>query len=208
MNTVILFFLGIIIAVLAVLPPGLLNISAAKIKISEGAKSGMRFSIGSSIAVSVQALVATFLAKYINVHPEVVVIIKKIASVIFILLSVYFLAFATKSEVKEFKNKTQKTSNGYFFKGFLLSIINVYPIPFQSLMVITLLSYGFTFNFIELSIPFYVVGVALGSFLVLYTYMLFFEKIKDSIFVNTRNMNFLIGGITAVVGVFTLISLF
>ena len=208
MNTVILLFLGVIIAILAVLPPGLLNISAAKIKISEGAKSGMKFSIGASVAVSVQALVATFLAKYINVHPEVVVIVKKIASVIFLILSVYFLAFATKKEAKEFKENSEKTSNGYFIKGFLLSIINVYPIPFQSLMVITLLSYGFTFNLAEGSIPFYVIGVALGSFLVLYTYMFFFEKIKDSVFVNSRNMNLLIGSITAVVGVFTLISLF
>ena len=89
----------------------------------------------------------------------------------------------------------------------MLSIINVYPIPFQSLMVVTLLSYGFTFNMVEGSIPFYVTGVALGSFLVFYIYMALFEKIKDSVLVNTRNMNLLIGSITAVVGVFTLISL-
>ena len=64
------------------------------------------------------------MANYINTHPEVVVLIKQIASVVFILLSIYFLAFATKNDVKEFKENANKTSNGYFMKGFLLSIIN------------------------------------------------------------------------------------
>ena len=91
----------------------------------------MKFSIGASLAVAVQACIATFLANYINAHPEVVVLIKQIASVVFILLSIYFLAFATKNDVKEFKENANKTSNGYFMKGFLLSIINVYPIPFS-----------------------------------------------------------------------------
>ena len=48
----------------------------------------------------------------------------------------------------------------------------------------------------------------MGSFVMLYIYMFFFEKLKENTVVNPKNMNFIIGGVTALVSVFTLLSFF
>ena len=89
----------------------------------------------------------------------------------------------------------------------LLSLLNVFPVPFQAYMVTTLATYGLL-SFEKYEIITYISGVTMGSFVMLYIYMFFFEKLKDNAVVNPKNMNFIIGGVTALVSVFTLLSFF
>ena len=76
------------------IPPGLLNVSAAKISLKEGHNRGFMFSIGVCIVVAFQVYIATVFAKYLNLHPEVTIILKRVAFVIFLLVALYFFITA------------------------------------------------------------------------------------------------------------------
>ena len=87
-----------------------------------------------------------------------------------------------------------------------LSTLNVFPIPYQAYMSITLASFGWL-QFDMTSIASYVVGAAMGTFVTLYMYIFFFDKIKSKTLTSQKNMNYIIGGITGVISIFTLINI-
>ena len=90
MNISIVFLLGLSFAFVGVIPPGMLNMSAAKISLKEGHARGFVFSIGVCVIVGVQTYLALIFAKYLNQHPDVVDVLKRVALVLFILISIYF----------------------------------------------------------------------------------------------------------------------
>ena len=47
----------------------------------------------------------------------------------------------------------------------------------------------------------------MGTFVTLYMYIFFFDKIKDKPITSQKNMNYFIGGITGIISVFTLINI-
>ena len=88
----------------------------------------------------------------------------------------------------------------------LLSALNIFPIPYQAYMTITLVSFGLM-DFQKLSIVTYVTGAATGTFVMLYFYIFFFDKIKDRKFSSQKSMNLSIGIITGLVSLITLINI-
>jgi len=91
-----IFFLGFFIALLSVIPPGLLNMTAAKISLKEGYSRGIMFSIGACITVLIQTFIAVIFARYLSMHPDVIDILQRVALVIFVLITIYFLLIAKK----------------------------------------------------------------------------------------------------------------
>jgi uncharacterized membrane protein YdcZ (DUF606 family) len=73
-------------------------------------------------------------------------------------------------------------------------------------MTITLASFGWM-TFEKTSIMAYVIGAATGTFVTLYMYIFFFDKIKSKTFTSQKNMNRIIGGITGVISIVTLINI-
>lgn len=205
MDITIVFFLGLIIAFIGVIPPGLLNMSAAKISMKEGHNRGIVFSLGVCVVVCVQSFVAAILSRYLNNHPEVVDILQRVAFVIFVLISIYFLLLA-KKQPKAVIPSPPKSRNSRFFQGMLLSSLNMFPIPFHAYMTLTLASFGWM-TFEAVSIWSYVAGTASGTFVMLYIYIFFFDKIKGNSFTTQKSMNYFIGGITGLVALFTLINI-
>ncbi|GGH35943.1 lysine transporter LysE [Mangrovimonas yunxiaonensis] len=205
MNLTIVFFLGFIVTALATLPPGLLNMNAAKIALKEGHNRGVMFSLGACTIVVFQVLIATVFARYLSNHPDIVDILQRVAFVIFVLISVYFLFIAKNHEAQP-KEINVKSKSSRFFQGVFLSSINVFPIPFQAYMAITFSSFGWL-AFDKTSIASYVTGSTSGAFVILYIYMFFFEKIKGKSFTSQKNMNYIIGGITGIIAIVTLINI-
>lgn len=205
MNITLVFFLGLIIAFVGVIPPGLLNIAAAKISLKEGYSRGIMFSIGVCIIVLVQTYVAAIFARYLSNHPDIIDILQRVALVIFVLITIYYLVFAkkqTKSEAVE----NIKSKHSRLFFGMFLSSLNVFPIPYQAYMTITLASFGWL-TFDITSIAAYVAGSAMGTFVMLYVYIFFFDKIKNKRFTSQKNMNYIIGTITGIIAIVTLINI-
>ena len=87
MNITSVFFLGLIFALIGVIPPGLLNMNAAKISLKEGYTRGIMFSIGVCVTVLIQTYIAAIFARYLSNHKEVVEILQRIAFVVFILIA-------------------------------------------------------------------------------------------------------------------------
>ncbi|MFC4723176.1 LysE family transporter [Geojedonia litorea] len=205
MNITIVFFLGLIIALIGVIPPGLLNMTAAKISLKEGHIRGIMFSIGVCVIVIVQTYIAAIFARYLSNHPDVVDILQRVAFVIFVLITIYFLAVA-KKQPKLQVDTDIKSKHSRFFQGMLLSGINMFPIPYQAYMTTTLATIGWL-SFDQTIIISYVAGAAMGTFVMLYVYIFFFDKIKGRHFTSQKNMNYIIGGITGIIAVVTLINI-
>jgi len=199
------FLLGLLFAFVGVIPPGMLNMTAAKISLKEGHVRGFVYSIGVCVVVGVQTYLATIFAKYLNQHPDVIDILKRVALVIFILISIYFFLLA-KSNSSPQKVDTFKSKKSRFFQGVLMSALNVFPIPYQAYIVTTLMSYNWL-SLDRLAIGSYVAGAISGTFVALYIYILFFDKIKNSKITAPKRMNYSIGIITAIISLSTLINI-
>lgn len=206
MNITILFFVGLIIALIGVIPPGLLNMNAAKISLKEGHSRGIMFSIGVCVVVCLQTYIAAIFARYLNSHPDVVDILQRVAFVIFILITIYFLVLAQKQPKKQAIEPKIKSKHSRFFHGMLLSSLNVFPIPYQAYMTLTLASLGLM-DFEQINIIAYVAGAASGTFVTLYIYIFFFDKIKSKSFTSQKNMNYIIGSITGIIAIVTLFNI-
>jgi threonine/homoserine/homoserine lactone efflux protein len=205
LSITVIFFLGLIVALIGVIPPGLLNMTAAKISLKEGAARGIMFSTGVSIIVFIQTYIAAIFARYLSNRPDIVEILQRVAFVIFVLITIYFLIIAKNQNETKVKADA-RSKKGRFFHGMLLSALNVFPIPYQAYMTITLASFGWM-DFSRTSIITYVTGAAMGTFVMLYFYIFFFDKIKDKKFTSQRSMNYSIGLITGIVALVTLINI-
>ncbi|MFL1012513.1 LysE family transporter [Flavisericum labens] len=205
MNITLIFFLGVVFALVGVVPPGLLNMTAAKISLKEGHVRGIMFSIGVCVVVFGQTYLASIFARYLSKHPEVISVLRGVALVIFILITIYFL-FIAKSAPKQQIEPKMKSKHSRFFQGMLLSGINVFPIPYQAYITITLASIGWM-SFEQINIISYVAGAGTGTFVTLYMYIFFFDRIKDKSFTSQKNMNLIIGGITGIISIVTLINI-
>lgn len=208
MSITVIFLLGLVIALLGVVPPGLLNMTAAKISLKDGHGRGIAFSIGVCWVVFMQTYIAAMFARYLNNHRDVVEILQRVAFVIFILITIYFLLLANARSKPNIDNDDIDIKSPYsrFFQGMFMSAINVFPIPYQAYMTITIATFGW-FDFEKTSMLTYCSGAATGTFVMLYIYIFFFDKIKDKRFTSQKNMNYSIGIITGIVTVFTLINI-
>lgn len=205
MNLITSLFLGFITAFVGITPPGLLNMTAAKVNLKEGKKSAFWFVLGAVIVIFIQAYLAILFAQFIEVRPDVIVLLREVGFVIFSVLTVYFLLIAKTPKIKKGKIKKKSTSTR-FFLGVLLSGLNFFPIPYYVFVSITLASYNlFLFDFSNVFV--FVMGVVLGSFLVFYLYITFFQKIQDKSDYIMRNMNTIIGSITGFISLVTLINI-
>jgi threonine/homoserine/homoserine lactone efflux protein len=200
------FIFGLIAAVVGIIPPGLINLTAAKISHIDGKNSALKFVFGALAVIYIQTYISVFFAQYINSHQGIVVLLREIGLVIFIALSVYFLKFAKNHSDNSQTPNVIKSKRNRFLVGMIVSAINFFPIPYYVLISITLASYKlFSFELIQ---EFgFVFGVLLGSSMVFYLYVEFFNKMKNKADYFIANMNKIIGTITGIVALITLINL-
>ncbi len=205
MNLITSLFLGFVTAFVGITPPGLINMTAAKVNLKEGKKSAYWFVLGAVIIIFFQAAIAILFAQFIKERPEVIVLLREFGFVIFAVLTVYFLLIAKEPKKKKGIIKKRSTSTR-FFLGMLLSALNFFPVPYYVFVSITLASYNL-FYFDTTYVFIFVSGVVLGSFLIFYCYITFFQKIQNKTDYLMRNMNSIIGSITGLVSLITLINI-
>jgi threonine/homoserine/homoserine lactone efflux protein len=197
------FLLGLLVAFIGVVPPGLLNLTAAKISLKEGYLRGFIFSLGACVIVGFQTYLAAIFAKYLNQHLEIVEILKRVALVVFVLVSIFFFLAKRDANAKEIDALESKKSR--FFQGIFMSALNMFPIPYQAYIITTLVTIKWIF-LDNLSIVAYVAGTVSGTFVGFYIYILFFEKIKNSKIFSQKDMSLAIASITALVAIITLVN--
>lgn len=189
---------------IGVLPPGLINMYAAKISMREGRKRGLLFSIGVCIIVMLQTYIALLFARYIGKHPEIVSMLQKVALGIFISLTIYFL-FIAKDTRREIRDHGENSKKNRFFLGMFIAMLNLLPLPYWMYLSITFAAFG-AFSFTEPELFFAVVASGIGTFVSLALYVQFFRP-KEHAPKLKLNMNYVIGIITALISIITFIKI-
>ena len=198
-------FLGFSIAFFAVILPGLINMTAAKISTQEGKNVALSFAVGASVIIFFQTFIAVLFARFISNHQEIVSTLQEISILVFSLLSIYFFWIAKKPKKIKTDSKVKGKSNR-FFLGILLSTLNLLPIPFYVFASMSLAASGY-FSFDRIPVSSFVVGVVCGSFTVFYIYIVAFKKIEKKTEFLMRNINTIIGSVTTFMAVLTLFKL-
>lgn len=199
------FVLGFCIAFLAVILPGLINMTAAKISLQEGKKEALSFAVGASVVIFFQTFIAILFARFISNHQEIVSTLQEIGIFIFSLLSIYFFWIAKKPKKIKTDSKVKGKSNR-FFLGMLFSTLNLLPIPFYVFASMSLAASGY-FSFDKVPVSSFVIGAVSGSFTVFYIYIVAFKKIEKKTEFLMRNINTIIGFAITFMAVLTLLKL-
>lgn len=203
MSVLINFIIGFVAAFVGVIPPGLLNMSAAKISMKENRKAAILFSIGVCVTVIFQTLIALLFAKYLDQHPEIVDLLQKVALGIFLCITVYFF-FIAKDTRREIPENVNYSKTNRFFYGMLLGALNLLPLPYWVYISITFSGFGW-FKFTQPELWATVIASGLGTFAILILYIQFFKRRQHNGKFRV-NMNYIIGLITAAISIITLLK--
>ncbi|WP_298520112.1 LysE family transporter [uncultured Kordia sp.] len=207
-DLIILFFITFSAALLGVVPPGLINITAAKISTQKGKMNGVIFAIGASIVVLIQAVIAVMISKYLYNNQQIIEVLEKAALVIFGLLGIYFFIIARKKKEKEKRIRMVKVSKkGSFFKGIFLAMLNVLPIPY----FVGLNALWRTSGLMEFTIPdviVFVLGTGMGTFAMLYMYVFYFNKSQSKSGHFSKYSDHILSALMLILVIVTLVRIF
>lgn len=197
--------LGFLTSAIGITPPGLINMTAAKVSIEEGRTRAFVFASGAVVIILVQTFLAVVFAKFIDKNPSVVLLLREVGLVIFTGLTVYFFVTSKKVKLKKPQIKL-RSKKSRFFLGMLLSALNFFPIPFYVFVSVTLASYNY-FSFEKSFVYNFVIGSGLGASFAFYCYIAFFKKLENKTEFLLANMNYIIGTITGIVSIITLVNI-
>jgi len=202
----ILFFATFSAAFMATVPPGLLNMNAAKVSVEKGKANGIIFSIGVSTMIMLQATIAVYISRFLDNNPDVIAMLLKIAMVVFAFFAVYFFWTAKRNKVPnpELVKISKKNS---FLKGIGLAAVNLLTIPYYSGLNIMWNASGWI-QFKVSDIAIFILAAGLGTFSVLYMYTIYFNKLENRTNRFSQNSNYILSGLMAVLLVITLIRVF
>ncbi|MDB2388832.1 LysE family translocator [Flavobacteriaceae bacterium] len=204
MTALVNFLVGYLASFVGLIPPGLLNMTAAKIGVKQGRKPALIFSIGVIVVVCIQTGLGLAFARYIEQHPEIVDILQKVTLGIFLALTFYFFALA-KDTRREIPKGVKRSKTNRFLYGVLLSALNMLPIPYWVYVSISLSALGWFF-FNPQVLGWAIFGSAMGTFSMLLIYIYFFRR-KLPIGNFGFNLNYLLGAITGLISLITVIRI-
>ena len=200
-----LFLITYFAALLGVVPPGLVNMTVAKTCMKHGEKSGIFVAIGASFVVLLQAMFAVFLARYIFDNPFIRNVLLRAGLVIFIILAIFF--FVKAQNGSHIEAQTEKTNANSIFKGILVAILNVFPIPYFVALA-TALNIGGDVSYDWFLMITFVLAASLGTFTTLYFYVLSFQKIDSKTAIFSKYSNYFMAILMFVLVIITLIRIF
>jgi len=201
LHYITLFALTFLAAAVATLPPGLLNINAAKISVERGKKFGVYFSLACSLVIFIEALGAAAFSKYLFEHPETINHILVGALLIFIVLFFYFW----KKSNRDLTELAPSSSNS-FMKGISLALLNLLTLPFYAGLHAALRSSKIARLATSETLVFATAALS-GTFAILYGYAYGFAKISFDEQRFEKRSNRIIAGLMLLLVVFTFIRL-
>lgn len=205
-HLLILFFVTFSAAFMATVPPGLLNMNAAKTSVEKGKVNGIIYSIGVSTVTILQAYVAVLVSKFLFRNPEVIDLLLKIALAIFAFFAIYFFIKAKKSK-KEIIQLDKVSKRNSFFKGALLAAVNLLTIPYYSGLNAMWNASGWI-KFETADILTFIFAAGMGTFTVLYLYTIYFNKLETKPHRFSRNANYILSALMLLLLVITIFRIF
>ncbi|MBC5835033.1 LysE family transporter [Flavobacterium sp. F372] len=209
MSVLFAFAFAILFSFLGVMPPGIVNMTVANYSVKKSLKRAKKFINGALLVVFVQSILAFYFATFLESHPQVMNNLKLVGSVVFILLTIFFLGKGIQNSIsskEEIKKRSTKSKMKPFLHGVFISGLNVFPIPYYAFVSLYLSAFieDFFTNLVGVA---FVIGVTLGTFIVFLCYAYLFRKIKHKVTFFIKNINFIIAIITGLIAVFTIYNL-
>lgn len=205
-HLIILFFVTFSAAFMATVPPGLLNMNAAKTSVKKGKLNGIMFSLGVSSMIMMQAYIAVMISKYLYRHPEIINLLLKIALGVFAFFALYFFVSAKREKAKKIKMVKVSKKNSYF-KGMLLATLNLLTIPYYSGLNAMWNASGWI-KFEIWDILTFIIAAGSGTFTVLYLYTVYFYKLEAKTDRFSKNSNYILSALMMVLLVITIFRIF
>ncbi len=202
MNIAVPFILGFTTSFLGTVFPSMLNMTAVKTSIDKSNKEAIRYAMGVSVVVLVQAYLAILFAKHLHENPAFLTNVQLIGAVTFALLSTYFF----RQSKRDRKEKTNKRTANSFMVGIVLSSLNMFAIPFFCEIASVLGMFGWL-QFEQTTTAVFVIGSAIGTFCLLYLYIVYAHKIKNKSKKVMKDMNIMLAMLTGALAVITFLNL-
>lgn len=201
METTKLFLVTFFASLVGVIPPGLVNMTVARTCLERGKKNGVLVAIGASLVVVIQATLAILLAKYIFFNPFVRNMLLRTGAVIFFLMAIYFFAKAKQrsTKIKVYRSNSSRS----FFKGVMMSVINVLPIPYFCAIAAGMSVSG-KIEYDAFKIAIFALAAGSGTFVTLYLYVFSFLQIEKRTATITKYSNYFMGVLMLILVIITL----
>ena len=207
MTFVLAIFLGLIISIGGIIIPGMLNMTIAKISIKESQKQALNFALGAVVVVFIQSFLGTYFAKFLDANPVFSEGLKKIGTIIFIILTIAFTIMGLKAKKqKEIKVDIEAKRNRFFY-GMAMSAFNMFAIPWYAITSLMMASKDL-FQYDMISIVLFSISAAIGTYFVFYLYARFFKLIEHKLTFIVKNINFLIAALTGFVALSSIYKMY
>jgi threonine/homoserine/homoserine lactone efflux protein len=203
---VILFVFTFGAAFLASLPPGLLNLNAAKTSVEKGKSNGIIFALGVALAVMLQTYIAVRISKYISRNQHIVDVLLQIALLVFLVLAIFFFIKGRKQANKPLIIAETKKRNS-LSKGVLLALINLLAIPYYSGLNSVFNAHGFM-SYSVIDEVLFILAAGSGTFLAMYLYVFYFNKWEHKTNAFSKNSNYILSGLMVLLFIITCFRLF
>lgn len=205
-HLIILFFATYSAAFMATVPPGLLNMNAAKTSVDKGKLNGVVFSLGVVTVIMTQAYIAVLISKFLYRNPEVIDLLLKIAIGVFAFFAIFFFISAKRKKAKKIRMVKVSKKNS-FFKGMLLASLNLLTIPYYSGLNAMWNASGWI-KFEIWDILTFVIAAGSGTFTVLYLYTVYFNKLEAKTDRFSKNSNYILSMLMLVLLTITIFRIF
>ena len=192
---------------MATVPPGLLNMNAAKTSVERGKMDGIIFSLGVSSMIMLQAYISVLISKFLYRNPEVIDILLKLALLVFAIFAVYFFVAAKRRKSGELKMVQVSKKRSSYFRGVFLAAVNLLTIPYYAGVNAMWTATGLI-NFEPWDIVTFILAAGMGTFTVLYLYTFYFNKLEAKSDRFSKNSNYILSVLMLVLLVITLIRIF
>ena len=200
--------LGFLVGFVGIIPPGLLNLTAAKIRISKSFESAIYFIVGACIVVVGQVYLGVFFSRLITENEHVLQIMERFSVIIFLAISIFFFVKAVRYIEPAKANIDDKTHGAKMIsQGMLLSVLNIFPVPFyigfsSFLASRELFSYSFPYAHL------FILSAAVGTFAMMFLYAKYIERLGFNSNKFAKNTNYVISLLTLGIAIFTAIRSF
>ena len=209
MSILFAFAFAVLFSFVGVLPPGIVNMTVANYSVKKSLKKARKFINGAILIVFIQSILGFYFATFLENHPQVMQNLKLVGSLVFILLTLFFLGKGIQKVIHAkdpIKKNATKSKLKPFVHGIFISGLNIFPIPYYAFVSLYLSAFieDFFTNLVGLA---FVFGTTLGTFIVFMGYAFLFRKIKHKVAFFIKNINFIIAIITGLIAVFTIYNL-
>lgn len=200
------FLVGVGTGVFITWFPGMLNMQAVATSVRVGKRRAYLFSAGLAATIGGQTILAVLFAEVLTGNPRVIPAIKEWAIPLFLVLALVFFWKGYRAREARKAEVVRPYKGGPFWRGVMMSMMNVLNIPFIFALAGFLVSEGYLSRaFIPRLI--YVPGTALGAFLVFLLYARLAGWVSRNMALFTRNINFFIGGLFVLLAVVQVVRL-